>query len=275
MKPLLLATVVACLVLMSCDNKGGGSTGSAQFKDQLDSVSYAIGMNIGKTLMKDSFNINPDLVAAGARDALANKTVFTDTVMQGVFTNFQTKMMAKMQERMAKQQDSLNKAGEVAKKAGEEFLAKNKSKAGVVTLPSGLQYEVITEGTGAMPKATDNVKVNYKGTLIDGTEFDSNTKHGTDPAQFNVSGVIPGWTEALKLMKTGSKWRLYVPNALAYGMNPPPGGTIPPGAVLIFDIELLDIVKGSPTAAGQPQIAPQGAPEGAQGGGAPPQGAGK
>jgi FKBP-type peptidyl-prolyl cis-trans isomerase FkpA len=275
MKPLLLATVVACLVLVSCDKQGGTSSG--EFKDQLDSVSYAIGMNIGKTLMKDSFNINPDLVAAGARDAISGKTVFTDTVMQGVFTSFQTKMMAKMQERMAKQQDSLNKAGEVAKKKGEEFLAQNKTKQGVTTLPSGLQYEVVKEGTGATPKATDNVKVNYKGTLIDGTEFDSNTKHGTEPAQFNVSGVIPGWTEALKLMKVGSKWRLYVPNDLAYGMNPPPGGIITPGAVLIFDIELLDIVKGNPTATITPQgggAPPQGAP---QGGGAPPPqgGAGK
>jgi FKBP-type peptidyl-prolyl cis-trans isomerase len=208
----------------------------------MDSVSYAIGMNIGKTLKKDSFYINPDMVAAGALDALEDNSLFTDTVMQDVFTSFQVKMMAKMQERMAMQQDSLNALGEVNEEMGREYLARNRKQPGVVTTKSGLQYRVITQGTGRKPRATDDVTVKYSGTLIDGTEFDNSERHEDDgTSTFNVNGVIPGWTEALKLMKVGSKWRLFIPPDLAYGMNPPPDGQIPPGAVLIYTIELIAI----------------------------------
>lgn len=259
MKPLLLATVVACLGIMSCSDTGGGGASSGTMKNETDSVSYAIGMNIGKSLQRDSIQVDPDLIAAGAKDAIAGKTAFTDTVMQNVLTSFQQKMMAKFQEKMMKQQDSMNKAGEANKKKGDDFLAQNKAKAGVQTTASGLQYEVLKEGTGPMPKATDNVKVHYKGTLIDGTEFDASKG---DPATFNVSGVIPGWTEALKMMKVGSKWRIYVPSDLAYGNNPPPGGKIGPGSVLIFEMELVEIAKGD-----APGGAPSGAPSGAPGSG--------
>ena len=131
-------------------------------------------------------------------------------------------------------------AGAASIKEGKEFLDANKKKEGVVTLPSGLQYKVIKAGTGAVPKATDTVKTHYRGTLISGTEFDSSYKRN-EPAEFPVGGVIKGWTEALQLMKTGSKWQLYIPSELAYGENGA-GADIPPNAVLTFDIELLEIV---------------------------------
>jgi FKBP-type peptidyl-prolyl cis-trans isomerase FklB len=140
-----------------------------------------------------------------------------------------------------KQQEQVKVLAEKNKKEGEAFLAGNKKKQGVITMPSGLQYKIMTDGKGKSPKATDMVTVNYKGTLIDGTEFDSSYKRG-QPATFNVNGVIPGWTEALQLMKEGSKWQLFVPSNLAYGERGA-GGPIGPNAVLIFEVELISIKK--------------------------------
>ena len=148
-------------------------------------------------------------------------------------------MAAFKEEMMKKHEEELKKAAEKNKKEGEAFLAENKKKEGVVTLPSGLQYKVIKEGDGQMPKDTDMVTVNYRGTLVDGTEFDSSYKRG-NPATFPVNGVIPGWQEALKLMKVGSKWQLFVPAGLAYGEKGA-GSTIGPNATLIFEVELLSI----------------------------------
>ena len=244
---LVIATLVAGLGLTftACQDNGGGGS-SATLKTESDSVSYAIGMNMGKGIKQDSLDINPDLIAAGIRDAMADKPKLTDSVAQQALMAFQQKMMVKAQEKMARQQDSLNKAGEENKKKADEFMAANKSKEGVVTLPSGVQYKVITSGSGASPAAGDNVKVHYKGTLVDGTEFDSSISKG-EPATFNVSGVIPGWSEALQKMKVGDKWMLFIPPDLGYGMNPPPGSKIPPGSALIFEVELLEIPKGSDT----------------------------
>jgi FKBP-type peptidyl-prolyl cis-trans isomerase len=214
-----------------------------ELRNEMDSVSYAIGRNIGQTLMKDSFAINPDLVAAGARDAMNGAGIITDEEMTKIFEAFQVRMMAKMEERMARQQDSLNEVGQIAREKGDLFLARNGKRKGVVVMPSGLQYEVLRKGTGKRPLASDMVKVSYTGTLIDGTEFDSSMESEGQAATFNVEEVISGWAEALQLMKVGSKWRIYLPSDLGYGINPPPGGTLGPGATLIYEIELLAIVR--------------------------------
>ncbi len=202
---------------------------SKVLKDQKDKVSYIIGMDIGNNLKRQSVSVNPKILAKGVEDALAGaKPLLTEQEVQETMMAFQKEMMAKQ--------------AEVAKKnktEGEAFLAENKKKEGVKTLPSGLQYKVIKAGTGKKPKASDTVTVNYRGTLIDGTEFDSSYKRG-QPATFQVSGVIPGWTEALQLMGEGAKWQLFVPSNLAYGERGA-GNQIGPNAALIFEVELVSI----------------------------------
>jgi FKBP-type peptidyl-prolyl cis-trans isomerase FklB len=205
-----------------------------ELKTQKDKVSYAIGLDIGTGLKKNEVDVDPDLLAKAIKDVMAGKKpLMTEEEVKTTMTAFQKDLQAKQQERTKAQ-------GEKNKKEGEDFLAKNKSKEGVKTLPSGLQYKVITEGKGKAPKATDTVTVQYRGTLIDGTEFDSSYKRG-QPATFPVSGVIKGWTEALQLMKEGSKWQLFIPSDLAYGPNGTQGGPIGPNAVLIFEVELVSI----------------------------------
>ncbi len=205
-------------------------------KTKKDKVSYSIGMDIGMNLKRQSLDLDPNLLAAGLRDAMGGgKTLLTTDEIKAVLTDFQKELQAKAEE----------KAGQMAeknKKEGDAFLAENKKKKDVITLPSGLQYKVITEGKGKTPKATDTVTTNYKGTLIDGTEFDSSYQR-KEPATFPVTGVIAGWTEALQLMRVGSKWQLFVPAELAYG---PRGASqvIGPNATLIFEVELLSIGEG-------------------------------
>jgi FKBP-type peptidyl-prolyl cis-trans isomerase FklB len=198
-----------------------------------DKFSYALGMNLGTTLHRQSVPVDPNILARGLKDALAGgKTQLTEEQAKATLMEVQTEMRKKQQEQM-------QQAGEANKKDGEAFLAANKSKDGVVTLPSGLQYKILTQGTGPKPAASDSVVCNYRGTLIDGTEFDSSYKRG-EPATFPVSGVIKGWTEALQLMPVGSKWQLFVPSDLAYG-DRAPGPEIGPGSTLIFEVELLSI----------------------------------
>ncbi|MGA7463254.1 MAG: FKBP-type peptidyl-prolyl cis-trans isomerase [Candidatus Korobacteraceae bacterium] len=200
---------------------------------QKDRLSYAIGMNIGVGMHKDNLEIDPDVLMRGLKDGLSGgKTLMTDEQARAEITELRTQMMAKMQ---AKQQQE----SEENKKKGDAFLAENKTKPGVVALPSGLQYKILTAGTGPKPTPADSVKCNYKGTLIDGTEFDASEKHG-GPATFPVTGVIKGWTEALQLMPVGSKWQLFVPPDLAYGARGA-GGDIGPNETLIFEVELLSI----------------------------------
>ena len=202
-------------------------------KTQKDKVSYAIGMSMGKNLQRDSAEIDPSMVQRGLKDMLAGgKTLLTEQEAQTVLTQFQAEMR-KQQEAKMQQAEQANK------KEGDAFLAANKTKQGVVTLPSGLQYKILKEGTGPKPTATDSVVCNYRGTLINGTEFDSSAKHG-QPATFPVNGVIKGWTEALQLMPVGSKWQLFVPPDLAYGARGA-GQDIGPDTTLIFDVELLSI----------------------------------
>lgn len=205
---------------------------------QKDRLSYAIGMNIGAGMHKDNLDIDPDVLLRGLKDGMSGgKTLMTDEQARDEITQLRTQMMAKMQ---AKQQQE----SEENKKQGDAFLAANKTKPGVVALPSGLQYKILTAGTGPKPTATDSVKCNYKGTLINGTEFDASEKHG-GPATFPVNGVIKGWTEALQLMPVGSKWELYVPADLAYGARGAPPD-IGPNATLIFQVELLSIEQPKP-----------------------------
>jgi FKBP-type peptidyl-prolyl cis-trans isomerase FklB len=202
-------------------------------KTQKDKVSYALGANLGMNLHKQSVEVDPAIVLRGLKDALAGgKMLLTDDDARAVLMQLQAEVRNKQQEKM-------KVAGEMNKKEGVEFLEANKTKEGVVTLPSGLQYKILTEGTGPKPAASDTVVCNYRGTLISGTEFDSSYKRG-QPASFPVNGVIKGWTEALQLMPVGSKWQLFVPAELGYG-DRGAGGEIGPGATLIFEVELLSI----------------------------------
>lgn len=202
-------------------------------KNQKDKVSYIIGMEIGKNFKKQSIDIDPDILTKGIKDAISGgKPLLTEQEIQENMVTFQKEMMAK-QEELAK------KLGGNNKKEGEAFLAENKKKDGVKTLPSGLQYKVTKAGTGKKPKLTDTVMTHYRGTLIDGTEFDSSYRRG-QPVSFPVTGVIPGWTEALQLMEEGAKWQLFIPPNLAYGERGA-GRDIGPNATLIFEIELVSI----------------------------------
>ena len=221
--------IILCLVLAAGPVLAGETL---ELKTKKDKVSYAIGLDMGNNLKKSDLEIDPDILARAIKDVMSGgKTVMTDQEAKETLMALQKEIQAKQQER--------NKAiGEKNKKDGDEYLAKNKKKAGVKALPSGLQYKVITEGKGKSPKATDTVTVNYAGTLIDGTEFDSSYKRG-QPVSFPVGGVIKGWTEALQLMKEGSKWQLVIPADLAYGEQGRPG--IPPNSVLIFEVELISI----------------------------------
>ena len=197
-------------------------------------TSYAIGVNIGSNLKEQDLDLDAKALAAGITDGLSGKPAMTEEEVHATLMQFQKEMMAKMQ---AKEKVEAGKN----LKAGEAFLAENAKKPGVKTTPSGLQYKILKEGDGPMPKKTDTVKVNYKGTLIDGTVFDSSYDRG-EPVTFQVDGVIPGWTEALQMMKVGSKWQLFIPAKLAYGEHSP-SPKIGPNSTLVFEVELLDIEK--------------------------------
>jgi FKBP-type peptidyl-prolyl cis-trans isomerase len=198
--------------------------------------SYALGMSIGLGFQKQGIDkeIDTSLVVRGLRDAVGGtKTAMTEDEMKAALQALRT-------EWQSAQEAKAHEAGAAHRKEGEAFLAENKSKDGVKVLPDGLQYKVLTEGNGPKPAASDTVTVNYRGTLINGKEFDSSYKRG-QPATFPVTGVIKGWTEALQLMPVGSKWQLFIPADLAYGDNPRPGGDITPGDTLIFEVELISI----------------------------------
>src|SRR5437588_4466014 len=227
-----------------------GQEKSPQLKDQKDKVSYAIGMNIGLNLSRQKVDINPDVLAAGIKDAIAGKPQLTQDQVKDVMAQFEKDMEQKQKA-----------AGEKNKTDGTKFLEENKKKEGVKTTASGLQYKVVKEGTGPQPKPTDTVTVNYRATLIDGTEFDSSYKRG-QPATFPLNGVIKGWTEGVQLMKTGSKYQFFVPANLGYGeraVSPDIGAN----ATLIFEVELLEIkppATPAPPSSAPPQGPKQGAP---------------
>ena len=220
------------------------SAASTALKTPKDKFSYALGMNLGASLHKQSVDVDPSIVAQGLRAALAGgKTLLTQEEAQAALMEVQNELRKKQQEKM-------QVAGEANKKEGDAFLAANKAKEGVVTLPSGLEYKILKEGNGPKPTASDSVVCNYRGTLISGTEFDSSYKRG-QPATFPVNGVIKGWTEALQLMQVGSKWQLFVPSSLAYAERGA-GGNIGPNATLIFEVELLSIQEKPKTDQAKP-----------------------
>lgn len=198
-----------------------------------DRVSYGIGMNIGRDFSNQEIQVNAELLAQGIKDAQAGgNTLMSEEEVKQTIAELQ-------QILQAKQAAKVKELGEANQKAGADFLAANAKKEGVKTTASGLQYQVIEEGSGKIPAATDKVKVHYRGTLVDGTEFDSSYQRG-EPAVFPVNGVIKGWTEALQLMKEKAKYRLFIPAGLAYGERGA-GPVIGPQSTLIFDVELLEV----------------------------------
>jgi FKBP-type peptidyl-prolyl cis-trans isomerase FklB len=209
------------------------ATPNPNFKSDKERQSYAVGMNIGESLHRQPVDLDTTALMQGLKDSMSGgKMLMTEDEAKTALTEL-------TQQVRAKQEEKVKQAADNNKKEGEAFLAANKTKPGVVTTPSGLQYKVLTEGKGPKPTAADKVSCNYKGTLINGTEFDSSYKRG-QPAIFPVGQVIKGWTEALQLMPVGSKWQLFIPADLAYGERGA-GSDIGPGATLIFEVELLSI----------------------------------
>jgi FKBP-type peptidyl-prolyl cis-trans isomerase FklB len=239
MKPKLLTLLVVATAIFTTRAQDASA-----FKNDKDKFSYALGMYYGNMFLRQDVDVDVSTLAKGLSDVLAsNKTLLTEEQMKQTLNDAQKRMGEKRQAKLKEQ-------GEENKKKAEAFLETNKAKDGVVSTPSGLQYKVLTPGTGAKPGSNDTVTVHYKGTLLDGSEFDSSYKRG-QPATFNLNAVVKGWTEALQLMSTGSKWELYLPPALAYGEQGRPG--IPPNSLLIFDVELL---TNAPTPPPAPPAAP-------------------
>ena len=243
MKKLLIGMVLAALAapVLAEDRP--------TLKDAKDKLSYSIGLDIGMTFKKQKMELNSDALAAGVKDGLSGvQPLLTEDEVRQVMTTFSKEMTEKTA--MANKEAAEKNTAE-----GEKFLRENKNKPGVKTTASGLQYKALKEGSGAPPKATDTVVVNYRGTLVDGTEFDSSYKRG-EPATFPVNRVIKGWTEALQLMKPGSKYQLFIPASLAYGERGA-GGDIGPNATLIFEVELMNVKPGESGAASSPSSSPQ------------------
>jgi FKBP-type peptidyl-prolyl cis-trans isomerase FklB len=213
------------------------SKGEPEMKTLEQKFAYALGMDIARQMKQQNIQLDPDLLARGIRDTLADKPALNEQQIGEVKQAFQKMMMAKQ---AAADSASAGPEGEKNLKEGQAFLAANKSKPGVTTLPSGVQYKVIKSGTGKTPKLSDTVLANYKGTLVNGSEFDSSAKNG-GPIEFPVTGVIPGWTEILQQMKVGDKWQVFIPAELAYGARRR-GPLIGPNSALIFEMELVDIV---------------------------------
>ncbi|MFA6233457.1 MAG: FKBP-type peptidyl-prolyl cis-trans isomerase [Bacteroidota bacterium] len=227
-----LSILTLAMLLISCQNS---AQENVDLKTRKDSVSYAIGFNIGQSFKTQKIEADPTIMAAAINDVLNGKeTKLTEEQAQQCWMSYQQDMMA-VAEKDRQEQGIKNK------EAGEKFLADNKKKDGVITTESGLQYKVIKMGDGPKPTKTDKVKVHYKGTLIDGKQFDSSYDRG-EPAVFPVTGVIPGWTEALLLMPVGSKWEVYLPSSIAYAERGA-GQDIGANATLIFTVELLGIEK--------------------------------
>ncbi|KTD82783.1 FKBP-type peptidyl-prolyl cis-trans isomerase [Legionella waltersii] len=227
--------LVAAAVMGFALSTSIAATDASSLATDNDKLSYSIGADLGKNFKNQGIEISPEALAKGMQDAISGtQLILTEQQMKDVLNKFQKDLMAK---RTAE----FNKKADENKVKGETFLSQNKSKEGVVVLPSGLQYKIISPGTGAKPGKTDTVTVEYTGHLIDGTVFDSTEKSGK-PATFQVSQVIPGWTEALQLMPAGSTWEIYVPSGLAYGPRSV-GGPIGPNETLIFKIHLISVKK--------------------------------
>jgi len=238
--------------------KPAATAAAPVLKTDREKASYAIGANIGKSMKKEGVDLDPALISRGIRDGFSgDKLLLTDEQAQAALTAFSGEMKKKQEAEQAV-------VAAANEKEGQSFLAANRTKPGVVTLPSGLEYKILTAGTGPKPTPEDTILCNYRGTLIDGKEFDSSYKRG-QPTAIPVGGVIKGWTEALQLMPAGSKWQLFIPSELAYGPRAA-GPDIGPNSTLIFEVELLSIQpkeapKDAPKdATPQPKAAPQSAP---------------
>jgi FKBP-type peptidyl-prolyl cis-trans isomerase FklB len=251
MKRLIICLTSVCLTSICL------AQDKPQLKDQKDKASYSIGYDIGSTFKKQNIELNNDALISGLKEGLAGKEAsLSKEEREKTLEAFQKEMMEK-QAAASKEAATKNLA------EGEKFLADNKNKEGVKTTASGLQYKVLKEGSGPSPKETDTVVTNYKGTLLDGTEFDSSYKRN-QPAEFPVNRVIKGWTEALQLMKPGAKYQLFIPAALAYGERGA-GRDIGPNATLIFEVELISIKAPEPAATvapGAPATSPGASPAG-------------
>ena len=228
----LISGLMSAVFLISCEREK-----KIEIKTDEQKMSYAIGQQIGQSLKRDNMKVDPVIIGASITDVLNNeKPRLSDQEMQGV--------MEILREKAASQVSAIGKQN---KDAEEKFLAENKKKPNVKSTDSGLQYEIITEGKGALPHDSDEVKVNYRGTMLDGTEFDSTYK-SNEPAIMPLGEIIPGWSEAIKMMRVGSKWKIYIPAAQAYGDSG--NAEIPPNSLLTFEIELLDIMPKADDAKG-------------------------
>lgn len=261
-----LVAVALCATLIACKEENKAATpaadsaakpteaaGASAAIADADKAAYAIGVNVGKNVIGNTdrlkemgFTVNKEAIVKGITDTVAGKPGLNDEQMKEVLTKFSQDLEAKQKEMQEKAMAEEKAKAEENKKKGADFLAENAKKEGWKVTKSGLQYKVLTEGKGAMPKETDTVRVHYSGTLIDGTKFDSSYDRN-EPAEFGVGQVIKGWVEGLQLMKVGSKYQLAIPADLAYGEMGRPG--IPGNSVLLFDVELLDIVKPDAKAA--------------------------
>lgn len=231
----VLVGILFMSYLEACSEPANDQSGKkATVSTKVDSISYSLGVNIGKNLSRDKIQITPEVFLQGIKDAINNDSlVISEQESMSVLTRMQQEIMEQKQKETAAQ-------AEVNKKKEVEFLKQNATKAGVKTTASGLQYEVVKEGTGKKPSAESKVKVHYVGTLLDGTKFDSSVDRG-QPAEFPLNAVIKGWTEGLQMMSEGSKYKFYIPYALAYGEQGRPP-QIPAAATLIFEVELLQIL---------------------------------
>lgn len=260
-RPLTLTVAAAscALVLAACNPSEKGAAGTEAGADaaakpdaagkipglatEKEQISYTIGMEMGKSLKPIKDEVDLATLKRALDDVINDKKLLmNEEQVAKVMQTFSAKMQAKQQEEMAKKQAEMAAQGKKNVELEKTFLAANGKKPGVVTTDSGLQYQVITQGTGPKPKMEDRVSVHYAGSLLDGTEFDSSYKRN-EPAQFVLKQVVPGWTEGLQLMPVGSKYKLWVPAKLGYGEAGTPGGPIPPNSTLVFEVELLQIVK--------------------------------
>ena len=237
MKRLAFTALGLGLGLAACQADSGQKV---ELNDQRDKVGYSIGLDIGTNIRQQQVDVDAHTIARGLEDGmLGHEPMMTDEEIQQTMMAFQQEMMAQQQAAQAGGPEEMQAAAAENLEAGQAFLAEHAEQEGVTVLPSGLQYKVLEEGSGKSPSETDTVTTHYRGTLVDGTEFDSSYQRG-EPAQFPVNGVIPGWTEALQLMEEGAKWQLVIPSDLAYGEQGA-GGVIGPNSTLIFEIELLEV----------------------------------
>ncbi len=246
---MFLRRLSVILIILGLSITAAYSQNKVEFKSKADSVSYSIGFNVGQNLLNqfqsDTIPNNPALVIEGVKDGVLKQTAkLSQEQMMGIMMALQQDIMAKREVQKAEMEKQRKVSGEANKKKGEDFLAENKKKAGIQTTASGLQYKVTAMGTGPKPTTANEVKVHYKGMLIDGKVFDSSYDR-KEPVTFPVTGVIKGWTEVLQLMPEGSKWTAYIPSEIAYGERGA-GKDIGPNEVLVFDIELLQVIdKGN------------------------------